>query len=60
MTQEDIELLESKRTLYKLLLNLDREVTSNEIDLMYSLAKDNQIQDFINKKLKEEINQKNV
>jgi hypothetical protein len=43
--------LEAKRTLYKLLLDMDPEVMSDsEVDLMYTLSKDKQIQYILNLK----------
>lgn len=42
------ELLEAKRKLYSLILNLtEDEMTENELDIMYLLAKDEQIQHFL-------------
>ena len=42
------EILEAKRNLYHLLLNRDNsEITENEWDIMYLLAKDEQIQSLL-------------
>jgi hypothetical protein len=43
------EILNAKRKLYSLLLKLDEEtITENELDIMYLLSKDEQIQNFFN------------
>ena len=43
------EILNAKRKLYSLLLKLDEEtITENELDIMYLLSKDEQIQNFLN------------
>ena len=44
------EILEAKRRLYSLLLKLDNDkITDNELDIMLSLSKDEQIQDLFDK-----------
>ena len=46
------EILEAKRKLYLLLLRLDEKtITENEVDIMYSISKDEQIQEFLNSKM---------
>jgi hypothetical protein len=43
------EILNAKRKLYSLLLKLDEEtITENELDIMYALSNDEQIQNFFN------------
>ena len=43
------EILNAKRKLYSLLLKLDEEtITENELDIMYLLSKDEQIQNLFN------------
>jgi len=47
------EILEAKRELYSLLLKLNEDtITDNELDIMCSLAKDEQIQSLLNAKTK--------
>lgn len=43
------EILNAKRKLYSLLLKLDEEtITEHELDIMYALSNDEQIQNFLN------------
>lgn len=51
--RRDKELLEAKRVLYGLLLELtnEEEITDNEADLLYSLVKDEQIRKLIKEHL---------
>jgi len=52
--EEHDELFEAKRKLYSLLLKKsDDELTNEEVDQMYHLAKDKSIQEFLTKALKE-------
>lgn len=45
----------AKRQLYSLLLKKDdEELTENEVDILFSLSKDEQIQKFLDEKLKDE------
>jgi hypothetical protein len=45
------EILNAKRKLYSLLLKLDEEtISENELDIMYLLSKDEQIQNFFENK----------
>jgi hypothetical protein len=45
------EILNAKRKLYSLLLKLDEEtISENELDIMYLLSKDGQIQNFFENK----------
>lgn len=47
------QILEKKRELYSLLLKLDPELmTDDEVDLMYNLSKDRQIQQVLSMKAK--------
>ncbi len=51
--RNDAELLEAKKKLYHLLLGMKNEVfTSNEVELAYHLALDEQIQKFLGQHLK--------
>jgi len=46
------EILEAKRRLYSLLLRLDEKtITENEVDIMFLISKDKQIQDFLDSKM---------
>lgn len=47
----DKKLLEAKRELYHLLLKKGDDVTDNEIEIMFYLSKDKQIQELLNKKI---------
>lgn len=51
--RRDKELLEAKRVLYGLLLELtnEEEITDNEADLLYSLVKDEQIRKLVKETL---------
>lgn len=44
------ELLEAKMKLYHLLLKKGDDVTDNEIEIMFHLSKDKQIQELLNQK----------
>lgn len=43
------ELLKSKCDLYRLLINIDESIiTDTELNIMYELSKDKQVQNFLN------------
>lgn len=52
MKEKLLMLLEAKRKLYSLLLELPQdEITDNETDMLFSLSKDEQIQTFLKSKI---------
>jgi len=54
MSDYDSPLAMVKRQLYGMLLNLD-DPTENEVQIMFYLAKDKDIQEFIKKAIKEKL-----
>ncbi|HWY13089.1 MAG TPA: hypothetical protein VN026_17260 [Bacteroidia bacterium] len=49
------KILEAKKTLYRLLLDKDKEsddLTDGEVDVLFALSKDEQIQELLTSKIK--------